>query len=225
MSTSGNSAAAPTAYDIVPYPSASFPQSHPLRLAAMGRLMGIKAPAPSKARVLELGCADGANLLPMAELFPQASFLGIDASKVNVVNMAPNLQEQMLLNGDVDFSAVFTVTSYANLLGMKLDPLKDLPPVIGLAEGRYVFGSPVNQPWKSLGELVALSIIRELGYATDEQTRKVLNENRLSISLGSLLVELGLIKPGDMVVCLGAGSITTWANALPAQLAALRKSR
>ncbi len=35
----------------------------------------------------------------------------------------------------------------------------------------------------------------------------------------------GLIKPGDMVVCLGAGSITTWANALPAQLTALRKSR
>ena len=51
---------------------------------------------------------------------------GIDASKVSIVNMAPNLQEQMLLNGDVDFSAVFTVTSYANLLGMKLDPLKDL---------------------------------------------------------------------------------------------------
>jgi NitT/TauT family transport system substrate-binding protein len=51
---------------------------------------------------------------------------GIDASKVPVVNMAPNLQEQMLLNGDVDFSAVFTVTSYANLIGMKLDPLKDL---------------------------------------------------------------------------------------------------
>jgi NitT/TauT family transport system substrate-binding protein len=51
---------------------------------------------------------------------------GIDPSKVSVVNMAPNLQEQMLLNGDVDFSAVFTVTSYANLLGMKLDPLKDL---------------------------------------------------------------------------------------------------
>ena len=35
----------------------------------------------------------------------------------------------------------------------------------------------------------------------------------------------GLVKPGDMVVCLGAGSITTWANALPAQLTALRKSR
>ena len=51
---------------------------------------------------------------------------GLNSSKVSVVNMAPNLQEQMLLNGDVDFSAVFTVTSYVNLIGMKLDPKKDL---------------------------------------------------------------------------------------------------
>ena len=31
----------------------------------------------------------------------------------------------------------------------------------------------------------------------------------------------GLAKPGDMVVCLGAGNITTWAHALPGQLTAL----
>jgi UDP-N-acetylmuramate--alanine ligase len=31
-----------------------------------------------------------------------------------------------------------------------------------------------------------------------------------------------LAKPGDFVVCLGAGSITTWANALPKQLAEAR---
>jgi UDP-N-acetylmuramate--alanine ligase len=30
-----------------------------------------------------------------------------------------------------------------------------------------------------------------------------------------------LVRPGDMVVCLGAGSITGWANALPDELAAL----
>ena len=29
------------------------------------------------------------------------------------------------------------------------------------------------------------------------------------------------LQPGDLVVCLGAGSITAWANALPAQLRAL----
>ncbi len=32
-----------------------------------------------------------------------------------------------------------------------------------------------------------------------------------------------LTRPGDMVVCLGAGSITTWANALPEELARLRR--
>ena len=31
-----------------------------------------------------------------------------------------------------------------------------------------------------------------------------------------------LARPGDMVVCLGAGSITSWANSLPAELAALQ---
>jgi UDP-N-acetylmuramate--alanine ligase len=33
-----------------------------------------------------------------------------------------------------------------------------------------------------------------------------------------------LARPGDMVVCLGAGSITSWANSLPGDLAALQSS-
>jgi UDP-N-acetylmuramate--alanine ligase len=49
--------------------------------------------------------------------------------------------------------------------------------------------------------------------------------HRNPLSLGSpaelapLVRELAM--PGDIVVCLGAGSITNWANALPAELAAL----
>ena len=38
-------------------------------------------------------------------------------------------------------------------------------------------------------------------------------------ALPALIAEVA--KPGDLVVCLGAGSITTWANALPEALAAL----
>jgi UDP-N-acetylmuramate--alanine ligase len=34
-----------------------------------------------------------------------------------------------------------------------------------------------------------------------------------------------LAQPGDLVVCLGAGSITYWANALPEQLKALQASQ
>ena len=43
-------------------------------------------------------------------------------------------------------------------------------------------------------------------------------------NLAPLIAELA--RPGDMVVCLGAGSITGWANSLPGDLAALaRRSR
>jgi UDP-N-acetylmuramate--alanine ligase len=34
-----------------------------------------------------------------------------------------------------------------------------------------------------------------------------------------------LAQPGDFVVCLGAGNITAWANALPAELDSLRAKR
>lgn len=51
---------------------------------------------------------------------------GIDASKVTWTNMAPNLQEQMLLRGQVDASAVFSVASYLNLVAQNLDPEKDI---------------------------------------------------------------------------------------------------
>jgi len=38
---------------------------------------------------------------------------------------------------------------------------------------------------------------------------------------GLALAVRGLAKPGDIIICLGAGSITNWANALPAELAEL----
>jgi UDP-N-acetylmuramate--alanine ligase len=34
-----------------------------------------------------------------------------------------------------------------------------------------------------------------------------------------------IANPGDFVICLGAGTITNWAQALPAQLAALQGAR
>jgi NitT/TauT family transport system substrate-binding protein len=59
-------------------------------------------------------------------LFPVfAKLNGVDASKIEVLNMAPNLQEQMLVQDQVNGSMIFTATSYMNLVGMKLDPDKD----------------------------------------------------------------------------------------------------
>lgn len=50
---------------------------------------------------------------------------GIDASKVEIVNMAPNLQEQMLIQDQVHGSLIFNITSYMNLVGMRQDPERD----------------------------------------------------------------------------------------------------
>jgi NitT/TauT family transport system substrate-binding protein len=67
--------------------------------------------------------AGGAAMRMFATL---ASKNGLDTSKVTWTNMAGNLQEQMLIRGQVDASAVFNVTSYMNLVAQNLDPDKDI---------------------------------------------------------------------------------------------------
>jgi Predicted methyltransferase regulatory domain/Methyltransferase domain len=67
-------------YDVVRYPGHAFPQTHPDRLAALAILFGLDAAAPAGCRLLELGCGDGGNLLPMAVALPGACFVGIDTS-------------------------------------------------------------------------------------------------------------------------------------------------
>jgi SAM-dependent methyltransferase len=41
-------------------------------------LFGLRPAAPTSARVLELGCGDGGNLLPMALAYPHGRFVGVD---------------------------------------------------------------------------------------------------------------------------------------------------
>lgn len=69
-----------TTYDEVPYMAASFSNTHPEVLAVTALLRGIDPPPLDGARVLELGCARGANLVPMASSLPNASFVGVDLS-------------------------------------------------------------------------------------------------------------------------------------------------
>ncbi len=71
-----------SSYDELPYPAMVFPQSHPNRLATVAALHGMDpAPPPLEAcRVLELGCATGGNLIPMALEMPGAHLLGIELS-------------------------------------------------------------------------------------------------------------------------------------------------
>lgn len=74
----------PTAYDRVPYPGGCHATTHPQHLAALARLRGLDPCPPSQARVLEIGCAMGRNLAPIAESLPGAECVGVDSSAVQV---------------------------------------------------------------------------------------------------------------------------------------------
>ncbi len=71
-------------YDATPYTSDAFPQSAPGQLAAIAHVFGLDVPAVSRARVLEIGCAAGGNIIPFAAAHPEALAVGIDLSQVQI---------------------------------------------------------------------------------------------------------------------------------------------
>jgi SAM-dependent methyltransferase len=68
-------------YDQVRYPGRPLVQTHPDRLATVAGLFGLTPAAPGECRVLELGCGDGGNLIPMALCLPRSEFTGIDLAR------------------------------------------------------------------------------------------------------------------------------------------------
>ena len=68
------------AYDRMVYIGHPFVQTHPDRLATIASLHGMQPAPVAGCRVLELGCGDGGNLIPMAYQWPDSEFVGVDLS-------------------------------------------------------------------------------------------------------------------------------------------------
>jgi methyltransferase-like protein/protein-L-isoaspartate O-methyltransferase len=66
------------AYIRVPYPGLAFPQTHPDRLGLLATLHGLESVPAERARVLEVGCADGLNVVAMAAHTPGMQAVGFD---------------------------------------------------------------------------------------------------------------------------------------------------
>ncbi len=82
---------------------------------------GIETPADFVGRTL-----GGAQGTPTTRLFPVFAKLNdIDLDSVKQENMAPNLQEPMMIRGDIDGAFVFTITSWFNLIANRQDPAND----------------------------------------------------------------------------------------------------
>ena len=77
---------------------------------------------------------------------------GIDYGKIRITQLSPSLQEQMLVQGKVDAVAVFTATSYMNLVSLKLDPDRDF---------RWMYYSDLGLDLYSNGIMVSPKLARE----------------------------------------------------------------
>ncbi|ABV75453.1 hypothetical protein A1C_06100 [Rickettsia akari str. Hartford] len=85
-------------YDEVPYESYPYALTTPYHLNTLATLFGVNAPEVENAKILELGCAAGGNLIPHAVLYPKAHFVGVDLSKVQIDAANKNVKALGLKN-------------------------------------------------------------------------------------------------------------------------------
>src|SRR3954449_9384071 len=96
----------PFIYDEVRYSSFPYAQTHPDRLATVAILYGLRPPDPFHARVLEIGCGAGGNLMAMAAATPGIRATGVDLASAaieegRVTVAAIGLENIELRQGDV----------------------------------------------------------------------------------------------------------------------------
>ena len=120
-------------YNVVPYQSTPFPQAHINRLATMASLYGMRTPDLDNCRVLEVGCGEGAHLIPMAMEFPDSQFVGIDTAERPIARAVDAAAELGIEN------ITFRVADVCNLAGKpgECDYL--------IAHGLYSWVSPETQ--------------------------------------------------------------------------------
>lgn len=93
-------------YDVVPYEARPLAATHPVRLATAALRRGLRHASPARCRMLELGCADATNLLPLALAFPESEFVGVDRSAKQIARARDDvatlgLKNVTLIHADV----------------------------------------------------------------------------------------------------------------------------
>lgn len=75
------------------YPPMSHPSTDPAATCVSAWLAGLRPPLPATARILEIGCASGHNLLPLAARWPGSLCTGVDISGESI-SRAQRLAEE-----------------------------------------------------------------------------------------------------------------------------------
>lgn len=96
-------------YDDLMYESGAFPQTAINNLEARARLMGLQPAPAANAKVLELGCSMGGNIITQALYYPDAEFVGIDLSGRQVAQGNAIIEKMGLENVRLEEKDILTV--------------------------------------------------------------------------------------------------------------------
>lgn len=198
-------------YDELPYDSLPLPETQPDFLAAVAKLHGFDAPDPRRARILELGCAQGGNLIPLAWRWPQSTCVGVELSRVQARAGADFIRRLGLTNvriahgdlaalpddvGEFDYIIAHGVFSWVppSVQQALLDVCRRHLSPHGIA---YVSFN-VAAGWEQLRPLRAALIERSAADlpapARLEQVRRVLDELEAAWTDPALLKEIAYLK-------------------------------
>jgi NitT/TauT family transport system substrate-binding protein len=118
----------------------------------------------------------GAQGTPTTRLMPVfATVNKLDLAKIKFTNMAPNLQEPLLIQGHMDAAMVFNITSYFNLVGLNQDPDKDYTWFSFADYGMdlYSNGMMVSQKLMRENPRAVAGLVRAVNQATLEVGRDI----------------------------------------------------
>lgn len=196
-----------TIYSELGYKSMPFPYTTPATLEAYAALVGISAPNPKTARVLELGATYGGNIISQALFNPDATFVGIELSqeqveKGNEVIANAGLTNVSLVQSDIasigseigtfDYIIAHGVYSWVD------DGVKDaLLRLIDehLAEDGIAYVSYNTYPgWHTMEEVRQLMLFSNRDKAQFNHKEKVLHGKTIGSIVGSQILKYDNLK-------------------------------
>jgi SAM-dependent methyltransferase len=171
----------PESFDSLPYRHGAIFETHPARIGAIARLLGQPAAAPDACRVLELGCAEGMNLLPLAAHLPGSQFVGVDFSSGQIATAERTRVGAQLENVRFECAdlrqwepepAAFDYIIAHGVYSWVPDDVKDRMMAIcakGLAPGGIAYASYNVYPgWGLVGAMRKIILAEISGYAAGD---------------------------------------------------------
>ena len=196
-----------TIYSELGYKSMPFPYTTPATLEAYAALVGISAPNPKTARVLELGATYGGNIISQALFNPDATFVGIELSqeqveKGNEVIANAGLTNVSLIQSDIasigseigtfDYIIAHGVYSWVDD-GVKEALLRLIDE--HLAEDGIAYISYNTYPgWHTMDEVRQLMMFSNRDKAQFNHKEKVLHGKTIGSIVGSQILKYDNLK-------------------------------